>query len=193
MRPDALIFSVFSFFYSFRIFSFCYSLLFRLSFYLFLFFLFFSSYPSLLISSYSSRKCYSFKVWWPNATLFAIIFFLYSRYIHTSFIHSQTFAEAHLHIFTAVSSVGGTSMGCRAEIRTRACLTASQQYSYTIHLCFHFHLFRFVLVDLLFVSVQSKHRNSLFWYRSETTETNVLFRIVPKLVSVPVSVVSNRN
>ncbi len=35
--------------------------------------------------------------------------------------------------------------------------------------------------------------NSLFRYRSETTETNVLFRIVPKLVSVPVSVVSNRN
>ncbi len=28
---------------------------------------------------------------------------------------------------------------------------------------------------------------------SETTETNVLFRIVPKLVSVPVSVVSIRN
>ena len=50
-----------------------------------------------------------------------------------------------------------------------------------------------VLVGLLFVSVQSKHRNSLFRYRSETTETNVLFRIVPKLVSVPVSVVSNRN
>ncbi len=50
-----------------------------------------------------------------------------------------------------------------------------------------------VSVDLLFVSVQSKHRNSLFGYRSETTERNVLFRIVPKLVSVPVSVVSNRN
>ncbi len=50
-----------------------------------------------------------------------------------------------------------------------------------------------VLVGLLFVSVQSKHRNSLFRYRSETTETNILFRIVPKLVSVPVSVVSNRN
>ena len=29
-------------------------------------------------------------------------------------------------------------------------------------------------------------------YRSETTETKVLFRIVAKLVSVPVSVVSNR-
>ncbi len=50
-----------------------------------------------------------------------------------------------------------------------------------------------VSVGLLFVSVQFKHRNSLFRYRSETTETNVLFRIVPKLVSVPVSVVSNRN
>jgi amino acid permease len=50
-----------------------------------------------------------------------------------------------------------------------------------------------VLVALLFVSVQSKHRNSLFWCRSETTKTNGLFRIVPKLVSVPVSVVSNQN
>jgi hypothetical protein len=57
----------------------------------------------------------------------------------------------------------------------------------------HFCLFRFVSVDLLLVSVQSKHRNSLFRYRSETTETKVLFRIVPKLVSVLVSVVSKRN
>jgi hypothetical protein len=46
-----------------------------------------------------------------------------------------------------------------------------------------------VPVGLLFVSVQSKHRNFLFRYRSETTKTNVLFRIVPKLVSV----VWNRN
>ncbi len=38
-------------------------------------------------------------------------------------------------------------------------------------------------------SVQLKHRNSLFQYRSETIETNILFRIVLKLVSV----VSNRN
>jgi hypothetical protein len=44
MRPDALIFSVFSFFYSLRIFSFCYSLLFPLS-----FSFTFSSYSSLLI------------------------------------------------------------------------------------------------------------------------------------------------
>ena len=31
-------------------------------------------------------------------------------------------------------------------------------------------------LGLLFVSVQSKHRNSLFRYRRETTETNILFR-----------------
>ncbi len=42
MRPYALIFSVFSFFYSFWIFSFCYSLLFLLSFSIY-------SYSSLLI------------------------------------------------------------------------------------------------------------------------------------------------
>ncbi len=50
-------------------------------------------------------------------------------------------------------------------------------------------LYHSVWVVLLFVSVQSKHRNSLFRYRTETTETNVLFRIVPNLISV----VSNRN
>ncbi len=50
-----------------------------------------------------------------------------------------------------------------------------------------------VSVGLLFCFIQSKHRNSLFWYRSETTERNVLFRKVPKLNSVPVSVVSNQN
>jgi hypothetical protein len=48
-------------------------------------------------------------------------------------------------------------------------------------------------VALLFVSVQLKHRNSLFQYRSETTETNILFQKVPKLVLVPVSVVLNQN
>jgi hypothetical protein len=50
MRPYALFFSVFSFFYSFWIFSFCCSLLFLLSFSIILIILFlsFSSYPSLL-------------------------------------------------------------------------------------------------------------------------------------------------
>ncbi len=33
-------------------------------------------------------------------------------------------------------------------------------------------LFRTVWVGLLFVSVHAKHQNSLFWYWSETTETN---------------------
>jgi hypothetical protein len=48
-------------------------------------------------------------------------------------------------------------------------------------------LFRLVFCLFRF---NRNNRNSLFRYRSETTETNVLFRIVPKLVSVPVSVVS---
>ncbi len=52
-------------------------------------------------------------------------------------------------------------------------------------------LYHTVSVALLFVSV--KHWNSLFWYRTETTETKVLFRIVPKLVSVTVLVVLNWN
>ncbi len=51
-------------------------------------------------------------------------------------------------------------------------------------------LYQTVSVALPFVSVQSKHRNFLFRYR---TKTNILFRIVPKLVSVPDLVVSNRN
>ncbi len=54
-------------------------------------------------------------------------------------------------------------------------------------------LYHTVLVALLFVLVQSKHRNSLFRYWTETTETNVLYRIVKKLVWVQVLVVSNRN
>jgi hypothetical protein len=47
-------------------------------------------------------------------------------------------------------------------------------------------LYHTVLAVLRFVSVQSKHPNSLFLYRIETTETNILFRIVPKLASVTV-------
>ncbi len=39
-------------------------------------------------------------------------------------------------------------------------------------------LYHTVSVALLFGLVQSKHQNSLFWYRTETTETNVWFRIV---------------
>jgi hypothetical protein len=45
-------------------------------------------------------------------------------------------------------------------------------------------------VGHLFVSVQWKHRKYLCKYRRET---NVLFRILPNLVSVPVSVLLNQN
>ncbi len=54
-------------------------------------------------------------------------FIFLSQYIH-SYNHSIiSFAEAHPHIFTAAGSVGGTSLGCRVENRTRACLAASQR------------------------------------------------------------------
>ncbi len=57
--------------------------------------------------------------------LFILIFLL--QYIH-SYNHSLiTFAEALHHIFIAAGLVGGTSKGCRAEIRTRPCLTTSQR------------------------------------------------------------------
>jgi hypothetical protein len=48
-------------------------------------------------------------------------------YIHSSNHSLITFAEALFHIFTAAGSVGGTFLGCRADIRTRACHTASQR------------------------------------------------------------------
>ncbi len=51
--------------------------------------------------------------------LFISIFLL--QYNIYSYNHSLiTFAEALLHIFIAAGSVGWTSLGCRAEIRTRA-------------------------------------------------------------------------
>ncbi len=54
-------------------------------------------------------------------------------------------------------------------------------------------LYHTVSFARLFVSVQSKYLNSLFRDRTETTETKLLFQIVPKLVLVTVLVVSNRN
>ncbi len=50
----------------------------------------------------------------------SFIFAFLLQYIY-SYNHSLiTFAEALLHIFIAADSVGWTSLGCRAEIRTRA-------------------------------------------------------------------------
>ncbi len=55
------------------------------------------------------------------------IFIFLLQYIH-SYNHSLiTFAGALLHVFIALGSVGGTSLGCQAEIRTQECLTASQR------------------------------------------------------------------
>ncbi len=51
--------------------------------------------------------------------------------------------------------------------------------------CRRFRIHRYVAAP--FVSVQSKHQNFLFRYRTETIEKNVLFWILPKPVSVPVS------
>jgi hypothetical protein len=52
----------------------------------------------------------------------------------------------------------------------------------------HFKLFRLLFCLFRF---NRNIQKSLIRYRSETTETNVLFRIMPKLVSVPVSIVLN--
>ncbi len=60
-------------------------------------------------------------------TLFLYIFIFLLQYIHSYNHLLITFAEALLHIFMAADSVGGTSLVCRAEIRTRARLTASQR------------------------------------------------------------------
>jgi hypothetical protein len=61
------------------------------------------------------------KGWWPYATLFYIYFAFYDYSYHSLRpIHMQGF-------------VGGTSMRCRADIRTRVCLTASQRITYLLN------------------------------------------------------------
>jgi hypothetical protein len=50
-------------------------------------------------------------------------------------------------------------------------------------------LYQTVSFALLFVSVQSKRRNSLFWYRSKITETKVFVSDSAVTRSVPVSAV----
>jgi hypothetical protein len=48
------------------------------------------------------------------------------------FFTAHIFAAAHLRIFNSAGSVGGTSMDCRVEIRSRACLAGSQLTTNTI-------------------------------------------------------------
>ncbi len=73
-------------------------------------------------------------VWWHDATLFVLFFIFYNihTYIHTitfkQYFYPSPFAEASLHIFIACLLSGGTSLWCRAENRTRACLTAKYWY-----------------------------------------------------------------
>ncbi len=69
------------------------------------------------------------KVWWLDATLFCLLWF-FITYIN-SFDHN-TFIRRHslkpLSISSSLMcSVGKTSLWCRAENRTRACLTASRR------------------------------------------------------------------
>jgi hypothetical protein len=64
------------------------------------------------------------KVWWHDFCLF--VYFIVHTFIpsHSYSSHSPKF----LSIFSSlVSSVGKTSLGCRAENQTRACLTASRR------------------------------------------------------------------
>ncbi len=78
-------------------------------------------------------KCHSFFLWFGGTMpLFLFIFcILRYTYIHLiTFIqynYPSPFAEVSLHIFIAGQLSGKTSLWCRAENRTRACLTASRR------------------------------------------------------------------
>jgi hypothetical protein len=80
---------------------------------------------------------------------FCIYLSLYIRYIYTSFIHNSFInirwgPSPYLH--SCRLSMGGTSMGCRAEIRARACLTASQRAIPTEPHCTIFGLSRLLII-----------------------------------------------
>ncbi len=91
--------------------------------------------PSILISHlrYSRMRSLidkptmkTIKCFCSRMPLFLHLFLLFTIDTLSYIIHSFI----HLHTFTAVGSVGGISMGCRAEIRTRACFTAHYQLSH---------------------------------------------------------------
>ncbi len=89
--------------------------------------------PFIFISGFSCPSCIQASlsnVWWHDATLF-VYFSYFITYIHTftfiQYIYPSPFAEASLHFFIACLLSWGTSLWCRAENRTRACLAASRR------------------------------------------------------------------
>ncbi len=68
---------------------------------------------------------------WCHSFCLFFIFYNILTYIHTitfiQDIYPSPFAEASLHFFIACLLSGGTSLWCRAENQTRACLTASRR------------------------------------------------------------------
>ncbi len=84
-------------------------------------------------SSCFPRSLCFLKVWWQDATL-SFVYFSYFYDIHT-FIQSHSYNTfIHRHSLRPVSissslvcSVGKTSLWCRTENRTRACLTARRR------------------------------------------------------------------
>ncbi len=68
---------------------------------------------------------------WCHSFCLFFIFYNIHTYIHRitflQYIYPSPFAEASLHFFIACLLSGGTSLWCRAENRTRACLTARRR------------------------------------------------------------------
>jgi hypothetical protein len=81
----------------------------------------------------------------------------------------------HFGLFLFVS-VFQTYIGTTAKKRT-----VSKQTKTVFLKIPKYNLYQTVSVGLLFVSGQSNHRNSLFWYRTETPKTNVFERNQNKL------------
>ncbi len=80
----------------------------------------------ILLGGRGEIKPENLEVWWPYATLLYIYFSVTIQTFIQSYAHNIRWGPSpYLHI--SAGSVGGTSMGCRAEIRTRTCLTATQR------------------------------------------------------------------
>jgi hypothetical protein len=83
--------------------------------------------------------------------LFILIFYNIHTFIQSQYSHPSPFAEASLHFLIAWKFSGETSLWCRAEIRTWACLTASRRAANwaTPHHLFNLRYFGWDLVEWL--------------------------------------------